>query len=171
MKLRLVSAAAAAALLQFAWCAPGGATGEGKQFGARDPVTCASTAAPKAGGPSAAQAARYVLCDREKVSGGQLYLVSNLRVQVYASRPLQYGVDNAYQYAPNMLVYPIRGSLRYYHCQPVSSYMGNAGKNCAYVDETDAQGICYHTTFGDWHCAMRDPMHTMNTAANAPPPA
>ena len=29
--------------------------------------------------------------------------------------------------------------------------MGNAGKNCAYIDQADAQGICYRTTFGAHH--------------------
>jgi hypothetical protein len=152
-------------------CAPALAAGEGRAFGARDPVTCSSTAAPTSGGPSAAQAARYVTCDREKLLGGQLYLITNLRIAVGPPRPLQYGVDNAYEYAPNMPVYPIRGSLRAYHCDPVSSIMGNAGKNCAYVDEPNAQGICYRTSFGGWRCAMRDPLHTMNTAVNVPPPA
>ena len=170
MKQRLVSIAAVAALFGLVLPPPAGAAGEGKPYGARDPVTCGSTAAPASGGPSAAQAARYVACGVEKVSSGNLYLVSDVKVQVGAPRPFLPRVDSGVDVDTSKQVYPIRGSFRRYICDPVSSYMGNAGKNCAYANETEAKGTCYRTSFGDWRCSMLDVMHAGLAAYHVPPP-
>ena len=51
-------------------------TGVGAKFGARDPLTCASTKEPSKGAPSPEQAKQYVRCHWEKVeAGNSLFLL------------------------------------------------------------------------------------------------
>ena len=143
----------------------------GAPFGARDPAVCetSSKMEPRSGAPSAAQAARYFACTVEDVAGGSLYLVENVKVQVFGPRPYHLN-DAGGEHDTYKPVYPIRGSFRYYHCTPVSSMLGNAGANCAYAEESNAEGTCYHTPAGDWRCRMIDVTHMQDAARAVPPP-
>jgi hypothetical protein len=131
--------------------------GVGTRYEARDPQTCASTKEPKSGAPSAAQATQYFICDTEHEASQMLYLVTNVKVEVAPTgRPFNILTDSMSEIDPAQSVYNIRGGFTHYQCAPVSAYMQNSGKNCSSYDGTKAKGICFKTTFGDWHCMMSD---------------
>jgi len=133
-------------------------TGVGAPFGARDPKTCASTAAPAHGAPSAEQARLYVMCGFEHAKGsgslGELYLTDAVTVQVGKGRPFEYG-DGQGDIDVKAAVIPIRGAMTYYRCYPISSGHPN-GQSCKKTEWPKAEGECYRTSFGDWRCYMTD---------------
>jgi len=102
-----------------------------------------------------------------------LYLITNVKVQV-AKTPRPYDVrnDSADQIDVTKPVYNIRGSYRKYACSPKTSYLGEQfpGNNCSYADQTNASGLCWITSFGEWRCRMIDAMHLKNSVDHAPPP-
>ena len=54
------------------------------RYGSRDPRTCENTKAPARGAITAALAAKYLNCQMEFISMGDLYLVENVKVEVGA---------------------------------------------------------------------------------------
>lgn len=141
----------------------------GKPFAGRDPHTCTSRKA----GLNAAQAKQYFICDAEKATGplgtadltGELHLVTDVTVEVGKGRPFNMQADS-FGWAtdlgidPSQTVYPIRGGYNRFDCVKIGYFNGDPGKNCTKAPQPEAKGICFKTTFGDWHCTMTDFDHS-----------
>jgi hypothetical protein len=128
--------------------------GAGKPFGARDPKTCTDRKAPAKGGPSAAQAAMYVACDRERIDDyNRLGQVGDLKVDVAKPHTFNIYMDSAPNIDTAQPVYGIRGSFKTGYCTAMKDG-GVAGKNCQTADVPVANGSCYKDNFGDWHCTL-----------------
>lgn len=150
----------------------------GAKYASRNPHNCASRSAPESGAISAAQAKQYFQCDSEKevaYSSGSstLTLVTNVSVQVGGGRPFMMrndatgdntndGID------PHFTVYPIRGSFVNWSCSPLSSYGVEPGKNCIRQAMPHATGICFMSSFHEWHCHMQDISQPMQSNQPAP---
>jgi hypothetical protein len=143
----------------------------GAPFGARDPAVCASRKAPAKGAPSAEQAKAYFYCDTE-LSNGYLYLVADVKIEVAPSaRPFNINTDSTGIIDPKQPIYNVRGSYTYYQCvNPASATPGQfpPGKNCNSSDVSNATGMCYKDSFGDWHCVMAG-QKTWPSPNHAPP--
>jgi len=149
----------------------------GAKYGARNPHTCASRTAPAKGAISAAQAKLYFVCDNEgetpsSVGGSTLHLMTGVSVQVGAGRPFMMGSDDTGDNVtagidPHFTVYPIRGSFMNWSCKPISEF-APAGKNCSRIAMPHATGICFMSSFREWHCNMTDFNSSMQD--NLPPP-
>lgn len=139
---------------------------------ARTPKNCPSRAEPKRGAPSVAQAKMYFTCDSETESGevgrgnfsSYIRLTENLTMQVAPkSRPAN-RTDLAYiesykgflSMDTTQPVYDIRGSYDGYVCYDTTrrSRRHLVGENCN-VSRYTSTGICFRSTFGDWHCRMK----------------
>jgi hypothetical protein len=129
------------------------------RYGSRDPRTCEDTKAPARGAITAALALKYLNCQMEYVSGGDLYLVENLKVEVGGGVPYAaiMGQRSLSEIDVKHPVYPIRGSLLRYQCQNRLTAARLPDANCNTYNEPKATGYCYKTTFGDWRCYMNDP--------------
>lgn len=144
-----------------------------ERYGSRDLRTCEDTKAPARGAITAALALKYLNCQMEYVSGGNLYLVENVKVEVgggisYAAIMGQRSLSEIDTKYP---VYPIRGSLLRYQCQNRLTAARVPTANCNTYNEPKATGYCYKTTFGDWRCYMNDPGNDpANTRYDVPPP-
>ncbi len=144
-----------------------------ERYGSREPRTCEDTKAPAKGAITAALALKYLNCQMENVSGGDLYLVENVKVEVgggisYAAIMGQRSLSEIDTKYP---VYPIRGSLLRYQCQNRLTAARVPDANCNTYNEPKATGYCYKTTFGDWRCYMNDPGNDpANTRYDVPPP-
>jgi hypothetical protein len=124
----------------------------GAQFNAPGPRSCSTRKSPASGKPTPEQARAYVICSLEGTygSGPQLALVSQVKIEVGRGRPFNILTDSFESIDPTQTVYDIRGSLVSYDC-------GYAGPNsCKRGDQRDGSGICFRTTFGDWHCTFYD---------------
>ena len=143
-------------------------TGVGQPFGARDPETCQATGGSRM--PSAAEAIASFKCGFEGETSNYLTLVEDVSVQIGKAHPYD---PNFGSFEPNIdtkyLIYPIRGSFQRYKCSPVSDYSQNKGRNCWIDDHPHAEGECYKTEWGDWHCFMLD-KDKKTVAENVPPP-
>lgn len=129
------------------------------KYGTRDPRKCEDKKAPAKGAITAALAAKYVICEAEKVSGPYLYLVEDVKVEVGGGRPYNPNMDlNVPEINVRAPLYPIRGGLVRYQCYEVNPgfTVSAPGKNCNETKEPEAKGFCYRTTFGDWRCHMAD---------------
>ncbi len=174
MKIRVLIAAATAVL---AFAPSVQAQHVGAKYQSRDPHTCASRAAPAKGAISAAQAKQYFICDSEgesasSVSASTLHLVTGVSVQVGAGRPFMMGTDDTGDNTsdgidPHYTVYPIRGSFIDWACKPVNEF-NPAGKNCLRQAMPHATGICFMSSFKEWHCHMQD--ISQPSQNNQPPP-
>jgi len=132
------------------------AQGIGAKFGSRDPMTCANMKDPAKGAPSAEQVRRYVICGAEGQTGTELYLLSDVKVEVgkgvaFRDIPQIHRPGSA---DPEGQVYQIRGSLKRYMCSMIKNYP--IGKNCRVYDEPKATGECHKDNFGEWMCSLRD---------------
>ena len=147
------------------------APGAGVKYAARDPQECAARIEPAKGVLSPALAVKYFACNVEHESGGSLYLVENVKIEIGKGTPFLEldRSDRPSDGDSKGLVYSIRGSMQRYQCSPVSDYMKNAGKNCNIYEEPKSTGTCYRTNFGDWACNMRDP-RAVQVPKQAPPP-
>lgn len=142
----------------------------GAPYEARDPVTCPDRTDPAEGAIPKETAARYVTCAHEYESDNVLYLVTDLVVQVGKGRPFMAASDAELKDIDyEQLVYPLRGSYRWYQCKPVSDYMENRGQNCRIENQPNAEGQCYKTVFGDWTCTMQD-IYGETVGYGPPPP-
>lgn len=129
--------------------------GIGEKYGSRDPRTCADKKNPTTGIPSAEQAKEYFICFSEHEFVGQLYLVDDVKLETGKPRAYNPNEDlNVYDIDVNAPVLPIRGSYKQYQCSPISDYMQNRGKNCNISEISDATGLCYKNSFGEWVCKM-----------------
>ena len=165
MRLSIVAVLAASCL--FAGDADAGVGHD--RYGTREPATCASRTAT----PNAQTAAKYLACDLEHESGDEMYLISDVHVQVAPKgRPFNLATDSWSDIDPARPVYNIRGSFRRWQCGSKSSlsWENSPGKACNLYDQPQATGTCYMDNFGDWHCHMLDVMHNRKTAGNLPPP-
>ena len=147
------------------------AAGLGATYGTREPASCTSTAAPDEGAPSAEQAAQYLKCTTEKENGQQLTLLEDVVVQVAAKgRPYNPGHESMPEIDTDQAIYALRGSFVRYRCsKPDPDILQNVGKNCSSVEQPNAIGNCWKTTFGDWRCTMIDLDQYQMTASQAPP--
>ena len=160
------------AVLVAAFASPlaGADAGPGAKFGARDPKTCPDHTAPKRGAITPEAAAKYVTCEEEHASDSTLYLVDDMKVQVGAGRKFQLRTDAYNDIDSTKPVYPIRGSYVRYSCGVPRAAFDTVGKNCTLYDQPHATGVCFKTTFGDWHCQMKDLGNTVTTLRTAIPP-
>ncbi|WP_310482674.1 hypothetical protein [Chamaesiphon sp. VAR_48_metabat_403] len=133
----------------------------------RRPQTCPSRVTPRRGAISVEQAKMYFYCDQEKETGtpgtrngGSLWLIDNLNLQV-ASRPravnrndLEYAESQSVNLAidTQQPVYDIKASFIRSICHDMNIY--KPGKNCL-VERFQSSGICFRTTFDDWHCRVK----------------
>jgi hypothetical protein len=141
--------------------------GVGSRFETRDPYSCGSRKEPAKGGPSPEQAKQYFVCEDEHVVKGgtpendQLWLDTNVTVEVGRGRPFNIGTDSGCalctEIDPAQPVYPIRGTYTQWACgslHPCCTVGVARGANCARAENPVAKGMCFKTTFGDWHCVM-----------------
>lgn len=135
----------------------------------RRPQICKSRAEPKKGALSVEQAKKYFICDHERERDGtgftninSLNLIDDLKIQVaprsrrFNRNDIVYSDEGGGVYLPMDMdkpVYDIRGSYTSYSC--MSGRMFTPGENCDVESFTDSKGICFQTTFGDWHCSMK----------------
>lgn len=134
------------------------------QFGARMPRKCNSVNHV----PSEAEAAALAQCATE--SGGEpgavvpmIYLWQNLHVQMGGSRPYQYNADSHNtSIDTTSSVYPIRVTGDQLSCtgQPT----------CKTSHADNAEGACFKTTFGDWHCSFSQVFGVTASATDLPRP-
>ncbi|HEY3800880.1 MAG TPA: hypothetical protein VGL58_21205 [Caulobacteraceae bacterium] len=123
-------------------------------YGAREPRPCPSRT--MAGAPSAHAALALFVCDMEKYANGDLYLVANAVVQIGKSRPYSSWYDSGHgDIDVSRAVYPIQGHYTAYQCTRHDRMLGqDPARNCIRTDVTQATGVCYLSTFGEWHCGM-----------------
>jgi hypothetical protein len=123
-------------------------------FGAREPRACPPRKFD--GPPTARQAMDLFICASEKYLGGYEYLVSNVTVQIGASRPYAEASDSgASDIDPTAAVYPIQGRVTGYQCNRRDAMLGqDPNRNCLRTDSDPATGTCYKNTFGEWHCML-----------------
>jgi hypothetical protein len=135
---------------------------KGAKFGSRDPRTCPS----RAEALSAATAKQYFICDSEytvgpNASGESIYLVSDVTVELGKSRPFNpntdgFGFEAANAIDPSQSVVPIRGSFNGWVCGKLGQINASPGKSCNLTTNPHASGLCFKSSFGDWHCTMLD---------------
>jgi hypothetical protein len=146
-------------------------SGEGARFGgARDPKTCPDHTAPKRGAITPELAAQYVTCEEEHSDLSSLYLIDKMQVQIGKGRSFQILSDSYNDIDSSQPIYPIRGSYVRYSCSVPHAVTGTVGKNCHLIDQPKATGACFKTTFGDWHCFMKDLDNTTKWLQSEIPP-
>lgn len=150
--------------------------GVGDDFGTRDPAVCLLRYDPAKGAPALAQAARYFICDTEKVGdmGASMVLVDEVRLSIDAKgRAYDPKADDFAIHAdPGLPVYPISGDFRLYQCGRKTSaeWMADPGHACRYEEYFRRSGLCWKNLGGEWHCAI--PYHvkpTRSVHSVAPP--
>lgn len=142
--------------------------GVGAKYGAREPARCADMSEPVDGAPSNEQALEYLKCTMEGESGGKLYLLKDVTVQVAPTGSPYNPLAPIPDVDVTKPIFDIRGSLVQYQCEYIYSSRSNEGKNCTAYDQPKAKGACWKTTFGDWVCHMSD-MSNRNREAGLPP--
>jgi hypothetical protein len=133
-------------------------------FGARMPRKCN----PVKHLPSEAEAAALAQCGTE--NGGEagafrpmIYLWQNVRVQMGTSRPYAYNADSHNSSIDTTSkVYPIRVTGDQLSCTGKATCMTSHADN--------AEGICYQTTFGDWHCSFSQVFGVTKSQVELPAP-
>lgn len=124
------------------------------EYGTRPPRTCHEVKAAENGPPPLATVRHLVACDFEQDFGGDsILLMDKLKVQVGGPVPYHYeymihDADVRFPY------YPIRGSFTEVSCKREFSYSTFKGRNCTIQRVTQDDGFCWHTSFGDWKCAL-----------------
>ena len=148
----------------------------GKKFGSRDPRTCAS----RKGALTAAKAKQYFICDQEyasppNASGESITLVSDVTVQLGNPRPYNANMDStgfetSNSIDPSQQVVPIQGSFNEYVCGKIGQINAPAGSNCNLTTNPHSKGMCFKSSFGDWHCMMTDLAGVREFKATHAPP-
>ena len=143
----------------------------GGAYDAREPRTCPSRKEPSRGALSSQQAIQYFACDTEGIYVGQLYLATDINIDV-APKPRRFNVatDSFSGIDPSQPVFDIRGSYTRYQCSKPDSTLAPKGRNCDLTPQPQATGICYKDTFSDWHCRMSDVAHASDRKSHVPPP-
>ena len=90
-----------------------------------------------------------------------LTLVTGVTVQVGAGRPFMMNSDDTGNNVddgidPHYTVYPIRGSFIHHTCYTLTSFDSGVGRNCLQQAMPHATGICFMSSFREWHCHMQD---------------
>ena len=130
----------------------------------RAPRQCSSVTSP----PSVPQAEALMQCWSDAVSALGLFLNQDVKIQIGSSRPYILTSDSYLpQIDPTAKVYPIRGSYNYYACRGINNLVP-AGKNCTMQTASQAMGMCWKTSFGDYKCFMQGP--TTGNGAMGPAP-
>jgi hypothetical protein len=141
------------------------------RFGARAPRTCANTKAPARGAITAELARKYFICNAEYVSGTNLYLVENVKLEIGRGTPYTPNKGSFHEINVRVPLYPIRGSLVSYSCRDrIREYSGPPNESCLVYDQTNATGYCYKTTFDDWKCYMSDQRAIAGDSRKGAPP-
>lgn len=133
----------------------------GARYGTREPRLCGSRTEPAAGAILPAQAKQYFICEAEAEGATSLVLVTNVKIEVAPGRVFNSQTDSGHAgIEPTQKVYDIRGSYTHYDCRQPSESANAFTRthNCNAFEEPAAQGLCFKSTFGDWHCVMHD-MH------------
>lgn len=146
----------------------------------RKPRVCPSRVEPKTGPINVNQAKMYFTCGSESESLGnirqaQLVLIDDLTIEVaprgrkFLKTDLNYIKEGGKYIAidTERPVYDIRGSFLLYSCRPIATTRP-AGRNCFGYRYPASQGICFQSTFGEWHCTMRG--NREKIADPGPPP-
>jgi len=142
-------------------------------FGSREPHKIKDSKAPARGAITAALAKKYFIGQTEGLSGGKLYLLENVKLEVGGGVPYHPNLGAFEAINVRVPLYPIRGSYLSYQCRNlVTEYVGPRGKNANRYSNPKATGYCYKNTFGDWRCFMADPNATSpeNARHNVAPP-
>jgi hypothetical protein len=128
-----------------------------ERYGSREAQTCENTKAPATGAITAALAQKYFVCGAEGISGSQLFLIENVKLEVGAAVPYHPTLGAFEAINVRAPLYPIRGSYLRYQCKDlVTEHVGPPDTNCNTYNNPKATGYCYKTTFGDWRCSMAD---------------
>ena len=148
--------------------------GGGAPYGARDPVTCPSL--KQASPPSPQQAALLVRCKREHANSGsgELWLMENTVVTNVG--PAQhfttlYNVIVMAEADTTKPVHVIGGSWTWAICKSRKDAGyggGNPDLNCRETPVAAASGGCWHTTAGEWACAMNGTSGPSRQGTRAP---
>ena len=142
----------------------------GARYGTREPRLCDRRPAQF----TAAQAKDVFICDAEHEFNGNLFLVSDVLVNMTASRPFDPSVDaRRPEIDPSQPVLDIRATYNNYQCGPIpASHFDNPNiRTCNKFHTSNAAGGCYRNTAGDWHCSLLDfGASTIATAKNVSPP-
>jgi hypothetical protein len=128
--------------------------------------TCPSRVNPQRGGLSLQQARAYFICRYETFTGplgrnGSSYnFVDDLKMQMAAARPptrADLGLGYEEDINLNQPVYPIKVSYRETYCaaRNPGDYGAAQEGMCNVRDRVTGVGICFRSTFGEWHCKMR----------------
>jgi hypothetical protein len=138
--------------------------------------TCPSRVNPQRGGISLEQARTYFICRYERFNGllgkgnSSYSFVDDLKMQMAAARPptrADLGLGYQEDINLNQPVYPIKVSYRGTFCDarnPESLREDRKGA-CLVTDEIKGVGICFRSTFGEWHCKTRPTGSTANYRA------
>jgi hypothetical protein len=118
-------------------------------YGARNPRTCGKVTSP----PDTATAKALVQCANEGFRNSEVWLITDLRLEIGAPRASTYADADINDLDVNAKIYPLRGSGTNWACGLVSQY--GAGTNCQkWPAGPDLGGRCWRTLFGDWKCNM-----------------
>ena len=145
--------------------------GVGARYGAHDPRACPTMEATANRPPDLATATAAAICAKEGVRFGNLFLLSNVSLQVGRGTPYRLLGERA---RPNdadvtATVYSIRGSYAMYLCSPLGGSYA-AGQTCTRSDHSRAEGWCYRNNFGTWSCDFDGGQSASPDTPNQPPP-
>jgi hypothetical protein len=149
--------------------------GVGERYGSHNPRTCPAGSLTGGSAPTLTQATMSVVCSMEGVTtNSELILITEVAVQIGGGRSYnQSNLTNATDADVKAMVYPIRGSFKRYDCAPLPPRgIYPPGQQCTMYPHTNATGMCYKNTFGDWACTMSGSAITANQNAQTkiPPP-
>jgi hypothetical protein len=117
-----------------------------EHFHMRNPRKCTDVTKP----PNASQAAALVQCHDESATAAQIFLRTNVKVEMGAARAFNSSVDSGWNdIDPSAKVYPIRGHLTNYICD------SNPNIGCSvFTGDNWTTGACWKTSFGNWTCTL-----------------
>ena len=117
-----------------------------EHFHMREPRKCTDVTKP----PNASQAAALVQCHDESMSPSQIFLRTNVKVEMGSPRAYNPNVDSGWNdIDPSAKVYPIRGHLTNYICD------SNPNIGCSvFTGDNATTGACWKTSFGNWTCTL-----------------
>jgi len=128
----------------------------GARYGTRDPRHCNR----RPDHFSSAEAKDVFICDSEREFNGNLYLVSEVSLEVSTARAFNPSVDaRKAGIDRNQPIIDIRASYNRFECSQLpASHMDNPNvRNCNEFHTSGASGACFRNTAGEWHCMIIDP--------------
>ena len=119
------------------------------QYGARMPRQCS----PVTDVPTAEQARELVQCNAEGIFDGNLWLATDLQVQMGAAHDPNVTDVNSDHIDSSVKVYQLQGSATGWACKAVTQ--SPAGQNCQkFPAVAGATGACWKKLDGQWKCSM-----------------